>query len=246
MIQIDGLTRTFNSIVAVHDLSFRVENGEVLGLIGPNGAGKTTTLRCIAGIIPPSRGNILIDGYSITKDPIAAKRRIGFVPEEPLLFEHLTVIEHLEFTAGIYGVEAFETKARALLKELGLPDQGDLLPNELSRGMKQKLAIACALLHLPENLILDEPLAGLDPVGMHHIKKTILDCARAGTAVIVSSHLLHVVEQICHRILILKNGRKVFHGSIEEIYQNLAVMEGDLDLEEIFLRVTGNSDRDGR
>ncbi len=241
MIEVEGLTRVYHSLKAVDGLSFRVESGEVLGLVGPNGAGKTTALRCIAGIIPPTRGDIRINGYSILKDSLAAKRHVGFMPDEPRLFEHLSVDEHLQFTARIYGVENFAAKARILLDELELSSQKDSLPGELSRGMKQKLVIACGLLHSPENLIFDEPLTGLDPQGMRRMKGTILARARAGAAVIVSSHLLHMVEEICSRILILKAGRKIIYGSLEEISRNRVETEGDLNLEDIFLRVTGNS-----
>jgi ABC-2 type transport system ATP-binding protein len=245
MIEVQSLTRTFKSLKAVDDLSFCVEAGEVLGLVGPNGAGKTTTLRCIVGILPPTRGDIRINGHSMLTDPLAAKRRIGFMPDEPRLFEHLTVSEHLQFTARIYGVADFEKKARALLEELELSGQKNSLPNELSRGMKQKLAIACGLLHSPDNLIFDEPLTGLDPLGMRRMKGTILARAGAGAATIVSSHLLHLVEEICGRILILKEGKKIIHGSLEEISRSGLEQGRDRSLEEIFLRVTGNSGREG-
>jgi len=129
MIEVEKLTRIYDSLKAVEDLSFHVEAGEVLGLVGPNGAGKTTTLRCIAGIIPPTRGDIRINGHSISEDPLAAKRCIGFMPDEPRLFDHLTVNEHLQFTARIYGVGDFEKKARLLLEEMELSRQKDSLPN---------------------------------------------------------------------------------------------------------------------
>jgi ABC-2 type transport system ATP-binding protein len=242
MIEVEGLTRLYSSIRAVSDLTFRVEPGEVLGLVGPNGAGKTTTLRCIVGIIPPTHGDVRINGCSIVKDPLAAKRNIGFMPDEPRLFEHLTVNEHLQFTARVYGVGDFEKKGNTLLDELELSEQKNSLPNELSRGMKQKLVIACGLLHSPDNLIFDEPLTGLDPLGMRRMKETILTRAQCGASVIVSSHLLHMVEEICGRILILKKGRKIIHGALDEISESLPELKGDLNLEEIFLRVTGGSD----
>ncbi len=245
MIEVDRLTRKYNSFTAVSDLSFRVEPGEVLGLVGPNGAGKTTTLRCIVGIIPPTLGDILIDELSITMNPIAAKRAIAFMPDEPRLFEHLTVREHLQFTARIYGVLDFEEKARDLLEELELSDQQQSLPHQLSRGMKQKLVIACGLLHSPANLIFDEPLTGLDPLGIRRMKTTIVNRARTGASVIVSSHLLHLVEEICDRVLILKEGRKIIHGSLAEISESLPELRGDLNLEEIFLHVTGRTTGEG-
>jgi len=238
MIEVDGLTRNYNSVTAVSGLSFRVEPGEVMGLVGPNGAGKTTTLRCIVGIIPPTFGDILIDGVSISTDPIGARRAIAFMPDEPRLFEHLTVREHLQFTARVYGVRGFEARARELLEELELADQTESLPHELSRGMKQKLVIACGLLHSPGNLVFDEPLTGLDPLGIRRMKAAIVNRARAGASVIVSSHLLHLVEEICDRVLILKEGKKIIHGSLAEISRSLPGLGGDLNLEDIFLQVT--------
>ncbi len=242
MIEVDGITKAYSSTVAVQDLTFRVESGEVLGLVGPNGAGKTTTLRCIVGIIPPTLGDIRIDGCSITAEPINAKRNIAFMPDEPRLFEYLTVREHLQFTARIFGVADFDSQADKLLDELDLDKQKESLPNELSRGMKQKLVIACGLLHSPRNLLFDEPLTGLDPLGIRQMKAMILDRARDGASVIVSSHLLHLVEEICTRILVLKSGHKVVHGSKEEILRSLPELKGDRSLEEIFLRVTDNSE----
>ncbi len=242
MIEVAGLTRIYGSLEAVKDLSFRVEPGEVLGLVGPNGAGKTTTLRCIAGIIPPTLGEVRVDGLSVVTDPIAAKRNIGFMPDEPRLFEHLTVMEHLQFIARVYGVLDFAVKAEELLRELELWERKDMLPNELSRGMKQKLIIACGLLHSPGNLIFDEPLTGLDPLGMRRMKQTILARAHGGASVIVSSHLLHMVEEICRRILILKQGRRIIHGTLGEISGSMSALKDDLNLEEIFLRVTGEAE----
>jgi ABC-2 type transport system ATP-binding protein len=240
MIQVDRLTRKYDSFTAVDDLSFSVEPGEVLGLVGPNGAGKTSTLRCIVGIIPATGGDVRIDGHSISAHPINAKRAVAFMPDEPRLFEHLTLWEHLQFTARIYRVRDFEGHAQALLDELELAGQKQSLPHELSRGMKQKLVIACGLLHSPRNLIFDEPLTGLDPLGIRRMKTTILNRAQAGASVIVSSHLLHLVEELCGRVLILKEGKKIIHGTLEQISGSIPDLRGDLNLEEIFLRVTGH------
>jgi len=245
MIEISDLTKMYGSTAAVTDLSFRVEPGEVLGLVGPNGAGKTTTLRCLAGILPPTRGEIMICGHSLLSAPIEAKRRLAFMPDEPRLFDYLTVIEHLAFNGRIYGVADAQARARALLEELELWEKRNALPAELSRGMKQKLVIACGLLHAPGVLLFDEPLTGLDPVGIRRMKTTILKRAREGAAVLLSSHLLHLVEEVCDRILVLKEGRKVIHGSLEEIARSLPELRGDANLEDIFLRVTGHSEEAG-
>jgi len=242
LIEVDGLAKIYGSLAAVRDLSFSVQPGEIMGLVGPNGAGKTTTLRCMVGIIPPTRGDIRIDGHSIVAEPLQAKALLSFMPDEPRLFEYLTVMEHLQFTARIYGVGDFASRSAALLEELELSDKVDALPGELSRGMKQKLLIACGLLHSPQVLLFDEPLTGLDPLGIRRMKSTIIKRAREGAAVIVSSHLLHLVEEICDRILIVKAGRKVLHGSMEEISGGLPELQGDASLEDIFLRVTGDSE----
>src|SRR5438477_11374121 len=149
MIEVEGLTKLYGEFVAVSDLSFTVQSGEVLGLVGPNGAGKTTTLRCLAGIIPATRGAIRICGFDVAKDPISAKRQLAFFPDEPRLFDYLTVEQHLAFTARIYQVANYRELSRPLLEELEMSDKQNLMPGELSRGMKQKLAIAWGLLHSP-------------------------------------------------------------------------------------------------
>jgi len=244
MIQVDGLTKVYGSLIAVQDLSFRVGPGEILGLVGPNGAGKTTTLRCLAGIIPPSRGTIQIAGHDLRDDPIAAKRELAFIPDEPQLFEYLTVREHLEFTARLYRSPGSLARADALLQELELGEKRDALAGELSRGMKQKLAIACGLLHEPRVLMLDEPLTGLDPVGIRRMKRTVAARAQGGAAVILSSHLLQLVEELCTAVLIIQAGRRVALGRLEEIVHGRPELAGR-GLEEIFLSLTGHADEPG-
>ena len=213
----------------------------MLGLVGPNGAGKTTTLRCLAGIIPPSRGTVRVDGHDIAHDTIAAKKQLAFFTDEPRLFDYLTVWQHLNFVARIYQVADYERIGRVLLEELEIANKRDALPGELSRGMKQKLAIACGLLHSPRVIYFDEPLTGLDPLGIRRMKDSILKRARDGAAIIISSHLLHLVEEICSRILILKNGRKIADGTLAEITQTFSEQPGDANLEEIFFRATSET-----
>lgn len=238
MIQVEGLTKLYGEFVAVNELSFSVQPGQVLGLVGPNGAGKTTTLRCLSGIIPPTRGRIAICGVDLALDPISAKRQLAFFNDEPRLFDYLTVQQHLVFTARIYQVQNFQPLADSLLQELEIADKRDALPGELSRGMKQKLAIACGLLHSPKVIYFDEPLTGLDPIGIRRMKDSILKRARDGAAIIISSHLLHLVQEICSHILILKNGRKVIDGTMQEIRSKFAEQSGDANLEEVFFRAT--------
>src|SRR5208282_1543659 len=233
MIQVETLTKLYGGFTAVNELSFSIQPGEVMGLVGPNGAGKTTTLRCLAGIIPPTRGSI--------RDAIAAKKQLAFFTDEPRLFDYLTVWQHLNFVARIYQVSDYEKIGGTLLEELEIANKKDALPGELSRGMKQKLAIACGLLHSPKVIYFDEPLTGLDPLGIRRMKDSILKRARDGAAIIISSHLLHLVEEICSRLLILKNGRKIADGTLAEITRKFSEQSGDASLEEIFFRATSET-----
>ena len=238
MIEVAGLTKLYGDLVAVHQLTFQVAPGEVLGLIGPNGAGKTTTLRCLAGITAPTSGVVRIAGFDLRREPERAKGALAFIPDEPQLFEYLTVEEHLRFVGRLYGVADAASRVGPLLDELELSDKRGALPGELSRGMRQKLAIACGLLHSPRALLLDEPLTGLDPVGIRKMKATIASRARAGAAVLLSSHLLHLVEELCTRILIIQSGRTVAIGSIGDIIADRPQLTGR-GLEDIFLALTG-------
>ncbi len=236
MIEVEGLVKDYGSLRAVDDLALRVEPGEILGLVGPNGAGKTTTLRCLAGIIPPSAVVIRIGGYDLAQQPIEAKQRLAFVSDEPRLFDYLTARDHLTITARLYGVADGKERAAALLEEFELGDRGSSFPSELSRGMKQKLMVAMALMHRPEAILLDEPLTGLDPAAMRRMKDRIRTTAEQGVAVVLSSHMLHLVEELCRRVAIIVRGRKVVDGSLEEIRAAQAQLGHDTDLEAIFMR----------
>jgi ABC-2 type transport system ATP-binding protein len=237
-IEVVNLTKTYGSFVAVKDFSFEVEPGGILGLVGPNGAGKTTTLRAIAGIHPPTEGQIRICGHDIVNDPVEAKQRLAFFSDEPRLFDYLTVEEHLEFTAGIYRVRDFRSRVDPLLEEFELKDKRKSLPTELSRGMKQKLMIACGFLHAPDVLIFDEPLTGLDPLGIRRMKESITRRAAAGAAVVLSSHLLHLVEELCSSVVIIQNGTRVAYGTVDDLKWQIAQGRGNVSLEEVFLRIT--------
>ena len=237
MISVRELTKLYGDFTAVRGLSFDVGTGEVLGLVGPNGAGKTTTLRCLAGIISPSRGTVSIAGHDMRSDPIPAKRALAFIPDEPHLFEYLSVEEHLRFIARLYGVADVESRIPVLLDELELMEKRRALPGELSRGMRQKLAIACGLLHSPSALILDEPLTGLDPGGMRRMRETITARAAAGAAVILSSHLLNLVEELCTKLLVVRRGEGIAYGTIDEIIGAHPELAGQ-SLEDVFLALT--------
>jgi ABC-2 type transport system ATP-binding protein len=239
VIEVDDLHKLYGDFPAVQGLSFQVNPGEVLGLVGPNGAGKTTTIRSIAGIIIPSAGRIRIGGHDLATHPVAAKSILAFIPDEPHLFDYLTVEEHLRFVGRLYQVKEVDDRLPGILKELGLAEKRGALPGELSRGMKQKLAIACGLLHRPAALLLDEPLTGLDPVGIRRMKSTIVRRAEEGAAVILSSHLLHLVEEICTRVLIMHRGKAVAFGTIPEIIADRPEMAGRR-LEDVFLALIGH------
>ena len=238
MIQVSHLTKLYDTLTAVDDFSFSVAPGEVVGLIGPNGAGKTSTLRCIVGIQRPTKGTITIAGHDIDTDGVAAKQQLAFMADEPQLFDYLTVMEHLRLTARLYKIVDVEPRAAVLIKELQLEGKEQALPAELSRGMKQKVAIACGLIHEPAALLFDEPLTGLDPLGIRHMKATIVERGRRGGAVIISSHLLHLVVEICTRIVIIDRGRKVADGTLAELSAQAEMAGAGSTLEQIFLKVT--------
>jgi ABC-2 type transport system ATP-binding protein len=243
VIEVRDLTKQYGTFTAVDRLSFSVAPSEVVGLIGPNGAGKTSTLRCIVGIQAPSSGAISVGGHDTVKEPVAAKRLLAFMADEPQLFEYLTVMEHLRLMARLYEVRDFEPRAKALIQELQLTGKENALPAELSRGMKQKVAIACGLIHDPKALIFDEPLTGLDPLGIRHMKETIVARGRAGAAVIVSSHLLHLVEEICTRIVIIDRGVKLADGTLEELRARPELAAAGSNLEQIFLTATARDEQ---
>ena len=241
-IAVQQLTRTYGAFVAVDGLSFDVGAGEIVGLIGPNGAGKTTTLRTLAGILKPTTGSVRIDGFDVGGEPsagIEAKRRLAFMPDEPHLFEYLTVEEHLRLIARLYHVDDFDARARALLDELELNGKERALPGELSRGMRQKVVIACGLVRQPSVLLFDEPLTGLDPRGIRKMRETIVARGRAGAAILLSSHLLHLVEEVCTRVIIMDRGKKVADGTVADLASRADLAAAGSNLEQIFLHVTG-------
>ena len=237
---VEHLKRTYGTFTAVDDLSFEVQAGEIVGLIGPNGAGKTTTLRTLAGILRPTSGHVRIDGYDLVEHAIEAKRRLAFMPDEPHLFEYLTVEEHLRLVARLYSVSDFDGRARALIEELELKGKEQSLPGELSRGMRQKVVIACGLVRNATTLLFDEPLTGLDPIGIRRMRETIIARARGGAAVLLSSHLLHLVEEICSRVIIMAGGKKVADGTFAELASRADLAAAGSNLEQIFMRVTGH------
>ena len=237
-IEVINLTKNYGQVVAVDSLSFTVGQGHILGLVGPNGAGKTTTLRAVAGVHPPTEGQVRICGIDLRLDPVGAKRHLAFMPDEPRLFDYLTVEEHLQFVARLYQTTDYRSNLDQLLNEFELADKRKALPTELSRGMKQKLMIACGFIHSPDVLIFDEPLTGLDPLGIRKMKESISRRSKAGASVILSSHLLHLVEELCDSVLVIQRGKRIAYGTIDELKWQIAQGRTDVSLEEAFLRIT--------
>jgi ABC-2 type transport system ATP-binding protein len=237
-IVVEDYHKAYGPTVAVHGLSFRVDPGEILGLVGPNGAGKTTTMRALAGILSPTRGRLLIDGHDVVADPVGAKSRLAYVPDDPSLFESLTVWEHLKFVASAYRVADWQAKAEVLIDQFELTEKRDALASELSRGMRQKVAICCGYVHDPKAILLDEPLTGLDPRGIRTMQDSIRQRAGSGTAVMVSSHLLSLVEDLCTSILVLHRGRMLVRGSLPELRRKIDEDGRHETLEDLFFRLT--------
>lgn len=240
VVELEGFSKHYSDRLAVDGVTFSVPAGRIVGLVGPNGAGKTTTLRAIAGIHAPSAGTVRVAGHDVVRRPVEAKRRLALVPDEPALFSSLTVWEHLEFTARIYRVRDWQATGAALLEEMELADRRDSLADELSRGMRQKVAVACALLHDPAALLFDEPLTGLDPRGIRTLYEAIRRRAAAGAAVVLSSHLLGQIEGLCTGFLVMRRGRLLFAGTSDELRERYAGVGGSL--EEIFFHLTEGDD----
>ena len=235
---IRGLSKTFGGKVAVDDLSLNVRAGELYALLGPNGAGKTTTLRMVAGLLKPNAGEISVFGHNVLTDPMAAKRVIAWAPDEPMLYDRLNPMEYLEFVAGLWGVEAAVAmpKAEELLRWLGLWDSRAERCESFSRGMKQKTALAGALIHDPRLLILDEPLTGLDAGVARQVKDLLQERVKGGATVILTTHILEVAERMADRIGIIQNGRLVADGTLDELRARTG--EGQATLEDLFLELT--------
>ncbi|MCS6829540.1 MAG: ABC transporter ATP-binding protein [bacterium] len=228
----------------MNDLSLHVQAGEIVGLLGPNGAGKTTTLRCICGILRPDAGQIVVGGYDLAKQEEQAKRLMAFIPEVPNPYDLLTVREHIQFVAMCYGtLDAFHERIEELLHRFDLKEKEHDLAATLSKGMRQKLAVACAFVHNARVFLCDEPLIGIDPKGQHELKSELQRLRDEGCAILVSTHQLDTAERLCDRVIIMQAGRKLAEGTLAEL-QAQAQM-ADSTLEQVFLRLTEES-ADGR
>jgi ABC-2 type transport system ATP-binding protein len=239
LIRLAGLTKTYGSFVAVDHIDLHVPRGELFGFLGPNGAGKTTTLRMIAGILRPTEGRIWLGGDDLIASPLAAKARLGFIPDRPFLYEKLTGAEFLRFVAGLYGQDGANVERRIdeLLELFELSVWKDELVESYSHGMRQKLIISSALIHRPECIVVDEPMVGLDPKAARLLKDIFRHFVERGGTVLMSTHTLEVAEAMCDRIAIIQNGKIVARGTVDEMRQQTAA--GDASLEDLFLRLTG-------
>ena len=232
MLKINHLTKTYGEKKAVDDLNIHINPGEIYGFIGHNGAGKTTTLKSVVGILQFDQGEILIDGKSIQTDPLACKREIAYIPDNPDLYDYMTGIKYLNFIADVFGVSAQDRQTR-IRKYADLFELTEDLAQPIaaySHGMKQKLAIIAAWLHQPKLIIMDEPFVGLDPKASHLLKEMMRDICDAGGAIFFSTHVLEVAEKLCDKVAIIKGGRLIRSGTMEEV-------KGDDSLEEVFLEL---------
>ena len=237
MLNIQHLTKVYGGKKAVDDLSLHIRPGEIYGFIGHNGAGKTTTLKSCCGIVQFDGGDILVDGVSIRTDPMACKRRLAYIPDNPDLYEYMTGIQYLHFIADVFGVPAAERAERIRRYGDAFELTGDLAQpvSAYSHGMKQKLAILSALVHAPRLLLMDEPFVGLDPKASHQLKVLMRQFCDGGGAIFFSTHVLEVAEKLCDKVAIIRGGRLVRAGAMDEV-------RGDDSLEEVFLELEGEKD----
>jgi ABC-2 type transport system ATP-binding protein len=241
MIAFQHLGKKYGEFTAVHDLDFSVESGEVFGFLGPNGAGKTTTIRMLMGILVPTSGQITVDGLDCHKDRVAVKQRVGYLPDNPLFYDFLRGREILEFVGEMHGLSRDEARSRTgvLFGDFGLDEAAEEYAVNYSMGMKKRLGLACALIHDPAVLILDEPTNGLDPRASHEVQERLLHAASRGKTIFLSTHLLDMAERLCSRVGIIDRGHLVAVGPLRELKDK--VVPGG-SLEEVFLRVTQTDD----
>ena len=240
MIRLEGLTKHYGSFVAVNNIALHVPKGVLYGFLGPNGAGKTTTLRMIAGILRPTAGNVLLGGDDVHTNALVAKRRLGFIPDRPFVYDKLTGAEFLRFVAGLYGQDGdgVERRMDELLEVFELSEWKNELVEAYSHGMRQKLIISSALIHRPEVIVVDEPMVGLDPRAARLLKDIFRQFVDRGGTVLMSTHTLEIAEAMCDRLAIIQNGKIVASGTMADIREQTAT-GGHVGLEELFLKLTG-------
>lgn len=236
MIDVTAFEKWYGKFAAVRGLTFHVPAGSIVALVGPNGAGKTTTIRTLCGILRPTRGSLSICGFDVLRQPLEVKRRTAYVPDDPPLFESLTVWEHLRFIAATHHLLEWQTDADRLLERFQLDDKKMSLAAELSRGMRQKVALACAYLRKPSVLLLDEPMTGLDPPSIRTLKETFREQAALGTTLLISSHLLGVVEDMCNHLILMRQGIALFDGTMQLAKSRFG--GESTSLEDVFFQLT--------
>ncbi len=239
MIRLTGLTKRYGAFTAVDNIDLEIPSGCLYGLLGPNGAGKTTTMRMMAGILQPTAGSISIGGDDVHKNPMAAKSRLGFIPDRPYVYDKLTGAEFLRFVAALYGQEGASVERRMdeLLSLFELSEWKHELVESYSHGMRQKLIISSAMLHRPEFIVVDEPMVGLDPKGAKFLKDLFRAFVNRGGTVVMSTHTLEVAEGMCDQIAIIRSGQIAARGTMAELRTQTS--SGDATLEELFLKLTG-------
>ncbi len=241
-IELVSISKSFGSLAAVKDLSLLVKPGEIRGLLGPNGSGKSTTMKIILGLLRPDSGTVDVCGINVTKNPVEARRMIGYVPETPFLYEYLSAAEYLDLVGVAYGLDGNERKKRAgeLLQALQMDKHVNEVMSGYSQGMRQKIALISALMHKPNVLILDEPLNGLDPRSAKIVKEILHHLASEGVSILFSTHVLEIADAICSKITIISNGSTIAEGTSQEI-KTMAGLK-DSTLEDVFLKLTGSED----
>lgn len=240
MLVLNSVSKAFGDFTAVNKIDINVIKGDLYGFLGPNGAGKTTTIKMIVGLYAPTSGQILVDNMDITENSLVVKESFGYIPDQPFLYEKLSGYEYLNFCGGLYNINNNELKNRieALIEELKIDDWIYKRTEEYSQGMRQRITIASAFLHNPKLIIIDEPMIGLDPQSAHIIKQVLINKTRNGNAVFMSTHSLHVVEEICNKVAIIHNGSIIFDNKIEKLNEMKDEMNNNF--EEMFIELTSD------
>ncbi len=241
VLEINELTGGYSKDPVIHDISFNIKAGEIIGLIGLNGAGKSTTIKHILGLLRPHNGNIKVMGKTIESDVEAYRRHMGYIPESPILYEELTLREHINMTAMAYGLTPKEVEERKgpLLKRFRLADKEDTFPSHFSKGMKQKVMLICAFIVEPELYIIDEPFLGLDPLGIESLIELMISERDKNRSILMSTHILATAERYCDRYIIIDQGRKIADGTLNELRELTGLSEGTLD--DVYIQLTGGN-----
>ncbi len=241
MLKLKNLTKTFNSLIAVNNINLSIQKGELFGFLGPNGAGKTTTIKMIVGLLSPTSGNIFINDIDVWENPIKSKMKIGYIPDQPYLYDKLTGREFLYFSGGLYRLnkEIIKEKIDELTETLKIGSWLDKRTEEYSQGMRQRIVIASAFLHNPELVVIDEPMIGLDPQTAHTVKSFFVEQVKNGKTIFMSTHSLNIVEEICSSVGIINNGKIIFHDSIKSLED--MITKKNNNFEELFIELTSET-----